>query len=126
MSSGTMKLLGTLTRPLGFREGIIFLAVVIVASDVANSEPSSGQAVGEGASIYGIRLQQGYGDWTLTSVARGGGPLNDMCAKLGNDVAIRAFNEVEVDRGGHLAGWDQPELFASELRAAFRSLREAQ
>jgi pimeloyl-ACP methyl ester carboxylesterase len=29
----------------------------------------------------------------------------------------------EVDRGGHFAAWEQPELFADELRAAFRSLR---
>jgi pimeloyl-ACP methyl ester carboxylesterase len=29
----------------------------------------------------------------------------------------------QVDRGGHFAAWEQPELFASELRAAFRSLR---
>jgi pimeloyl-ACP methyl ester carboxylesterase len=28
-----------------------------------------------------------------------------------------------VDRGGHFAAWEQPELFSSELRAAFRSLR---
>src|SRR5215813_3590093 len=32
----------------------------------------------------------------------------------------------EVDKGGHFAAWEQPELFAAELRAAFRSLREAQ
>jgi len=31
------------------------------------------------------------------------------------------FNE--VDRGGHFAAWEQPELFAAEVRAAFRSLR---
>ena len=31
------------------------------------------------------------------------------------------FNEVE--RGGHFAAWEEPELFARELRAAFRSLR---
>jgi pimeloyl-ACP methyl ester carboxylesterase len=31
------------------------------------------------------------------------------------------FNE--VDRGGHFAAWEQPELYASELRAGFRSLR---
>ncbi len=31
------------------------------------------------------------------------------------------FNE--VDRGGHFAAWAEPELFATELRAAFRSLR---
>jgi pimeloyl-ACP methyl ester carboxylesterase len=29
----------------------------------------------------------------------------------------------EVDRGGHFAAWEQPQLFAEEIRAAFRSLR---
>jgi pimeloyl-ACP methyl ester carboxylesterase len=28
-----------------------------------------------------------------------------------------------VDRGGHFAAWEEPELFAEEMRAAFRSLR---
>jgi pimeloyl-ACP methyl ester carboxylesterase len=28
-----------------------------------------------------------------------------------------------VDRGGHFAAWEEPELFSAELRAAFRSLR---
>jgi pimeloyl-ACP methyl ester carboxylesterase len=31
------------------------------------------------------------------------------------------FNE--VDRGGHFAAWEEPELFSEEVRAAFRSLR---
>ena len=31
------------------------------------------------------------------------------------------FNE--VDKGGHFAAWEQPQLFAEEIRAAFRSLR---
>ena len=30
-----------------------------------------------------------------------------------------------ADRGGHFAAWEEPELFASELRAAFRPLRQA-
>jgi pimeloyl-ACP methyl ester carboxylesterase len=29
----------------------------------------------------------------------------------------------EVDKGGHFAAWEEPDLFASEIRAAFRSLR---
>jgi pimeloyl-ACP methyl ester carboxylesterase len=29
----------------------------------------------------------------------------------------------EVERGGHFAAWEEPELFAGEVRAAFRSLR---
>jgi pimeloyl-ACP methyl ester carboxylesterase len=31
------------------------------------------------------------------------------------------FNE--VDKGGHFAAWEEPEIFATEMRAAFRSLR---
>ena len=31
------------------------------------------------------------------------------------------FNE--VDRGGHFAAWEEPDLFAAEIRAAFRSAR---
>jgi pimeloyl-ACP methyl ester carboxylesterase len=31
------------------------------------------------------------------------------------------FNE--VDKGGHFAAWEQPQLFAEEVRAAFRSVR---
>lgn len=29
----------------------------------------------------------------------------------------------EVDKGGHFAAWEQPELFTAELRLAFKSLR---
>jgi pimeloyl-ACP methyl ester carboxylesterase len=32
----------------------------------------------------------------------------------------------EVDRGGHFAAWEEPELFATEMRAAFRPLRASQ
>jgi len=32
------------------------------------------------------------------------------------------FNE--VDKGGHFAAWEEPELFATEIRGAFASLRE--
>jgi pimeloyl-ACP methyl ester carboxylesterase len=32
------------------------------------------------------------------------------------------FNEVE--KGGHFAAWEEPELFTTEIRAAFSSLRE--
>jgi pimeloyl-ACP methyl ester carboxylesterase len=29
----------------------------------------------------------------------------------------------EVDKGGHFAAWEQPELFAAEMRAAFKPYR---
>ena len=41
--------------------------------------------------------------------------------------ARRAYRNLtyfnEADKGGHFAAWEQPELFASELRQAFRPLR---
>jgi pimeloyl-ACP methyl ester carboxylesterase len=41
--------------------------------------------------------------------------------------ARRAYRNLsyfnEVDKGGHFAAWEQPELFSAELRAAFRALR---
>jgi pimeloyl-ACP methyl ester carboxylesterase len=41
--------------------------------------------------------------------------------------ARRAYRNLsyfhQVDKGGHFAAWEQPELFSAELRAAFKSLR---
>jgi pimeloyl-ACP methyl ester carboxylesterase len=34
---------------------------------------------------------------------------------------LNYFNE--VDKGGHFTAWEQPQLFAEEMRAALRSLR---
>ena len=44
-------------------------------------------------------------------------------AQLGRGAypSLSYFNE--VDKGGHFAAWEEPELFASEIRAAFRPLR---
>ena len=42
--------------------------------------------------------------------------------------AERAYPDIlihynRLDRGGHFAAWEQPQLLSEELRAAFRSLR---
>jgi len=43
--------------------------------------------------------------------------------------ARRAYRNLSyfhrADKGGHFAAWEEPELFAQELRAAFRPLRQA-
>jgi pimeloyl-ACP methyl ester carboxylesterase len=43
--------------------------------------------------------------------------------------ARRAYRNLtyfhEVEKGGHFAAWEQPELFSTELRAAFRPLRKS-
>jgi pimeloyl-ACP methyl ester carboxylesterase len=44
--------------------------------------------------------------------------------------ARRAYSNLvyfnEVDKGGHFAAWEQPQLFAEEIRAAFRPLQTKQ
>ncbi|TXR48171.1 epoxide hydrolase family protein [Phyllobacterium endophyticum] len=43
--------------------------------------------------------------------------------------AERAYHNLiyfnKVDKGGHFAAWEQPQLFSAELRAAFRPLRQS-
>jgi hypothetical protein len=39
-------------------------------------------------------------------------------------LAAAAFGACGVDKGGHLAGWEQPQqLFSEKVRASFKSLR---
>jgi pimeloyl-ACP methyl ester carboxylesterase len=83
------------------------------------------------------RLYWEYGGRSVTSAA------TERTAEIALPVAItvfpgesyrapetwarRAYRNLiyfhEVDKGGHFAAWEQPELFSAELRAAFRSLR---
>ena len=43
--------------------------------------------------------------------------------------ARRAYRNLsyfhEVDKGGHFAAWEEPDLFSAELRAAFKPLRQS-
>jgi pimeloyl-ACP methyl ester carboxylesterase len=43
-------------------------------------------------------------------------------------VATTVFGEdaYRLDKGGHFAAWEQPQLFSEELRAAFKLLRGKQ
>jgi hypothetical protein len=52
---------------------------------------ASGQIDRVATPIYGVRLPAGYRDWPLISVATVGAPVSDMRAKLGNEVAMKAF-----------------------------------
>ena len=74
---------------------IVFVPVAVAAlvSAAAYMGPVSGQADGEAAPIYGIKIPAGYRDWRLISVAHEEGNLNDLRAQLGNDVAIKAYRE---------------------------------
>jgi hypothetical protein len=69
------------------------VAVGALAGVVAWVVPASGQADGEAAPVFGVKIPPGYRDWRLLSVAHEEGKLNDLRAILGNDIAIKAARE---------------------------------
>ena len=71
----------------------VLIAVVALPGVVAYMAPASGEADGEAAPIFGVKIPPGYRDWRLISVAHEEGNLNDLRAILGNDVAITASRE---------------------------------
>jgi len=75
------------------RIAFVLVAVVALGGVVASTAPASGQADGEAAPIYGVKIPSGYREWRLISVAHEEGDLNDLRAILGNDVAIKASRE---------------------------------
>jgi len=80
-------------RPIAF----LLTTVAIVAGAVAMMIPASGQADGDAAPIYGITIPPGYRDWRLISVNHlAGNNLKQVRAQLGNDIAMKAFQEEKL------------------------------
>jgi Cytochrome P460 len=111
----------------------IALALVgagVLAGVVATTAPVSGQSDGEAASIYGIKLPQGYRDWHLISVKRltgkqltgTGAELSQLRAELGNDLAIKAFRDgtLPFPDGAEIAAlhWNEDSSDADEKALA--------
>src|SRR5450432_391918 len=69
------------------------VAIGALAGMVAWMAPASGQADGEAAPVFGVKIPSGYRDWRLSSGAREEGKLNGLRAILGNDAAIKAARE---------------------------------
>jgi len=77
----------------------IILSVVLVATMaavVASMVPASRQVDKGAAPIFVTKTPSGYRDWTVISVAHEAGKLNSLGAKLGNDVAIKAYRQGKV------------------------------
>jgi hypothetical protein len=75
------------------RTAFLLVAVATVAAIVASMTPASGQAGGQAAPVFVTTIPPGFRDWTVISVAHEAGDLNSLGAKLGNDVAIKAYRE---------------------------------
>jgi len=75
--------------------GIAYLlgSVVALTGVMVYMAHAAGDADGEAAPIFGIKIPTGYRDWKLISVAHEEGNNNDLRAVLGNDVAIKAYRE---------------------------------
>src|SRR5262245_7760122 len=80
-------------RPMR-RIAFALVAVGALAGGASYMVPALGQADGESAPIYGVKIPPGYRDWQLISVNHlAGGSLKQVRAQLGNDIAIKAFRE---------------------------------
>ena len=75
------------------RIAYLLFAVVTLTGVVVYIAHASGQADGDAAPIFGVKIPPDYRDWRLISVAHEEGNLNDLRALLGNDVAIKAYRE---------------------------------
>ena len=66
------------------------LTLAVVAAFVAIASGHNGENSGP---VFVKEIPPGYRDWKLISVAHEEGTLNDICAILGNDIAIKAYRE---------------------------------
>src|SRR5262245_16662501 len=97
------------------------IATLAFASTIA-------QAQDQAAPIYGITLPNGYRDWLFISIARVANPVNDMRAKLSNDIAVRAFREgkTEFPDGTIIARLAWNQATSDENNNAVRGILEKQ
>jgi hypothetical protein len=68
-------------------------AVALLAGALAQLAPTFGQADGDAAPIYGVKIPAGFLEWSLINVAHEAAGLNDFRAVLGNPIAIKAFQD---------------------------------
>jgi hypothetical protein len=80
-------------RNLSMKRTSLLLLVLAMAASVIAYMPASGQADEQTNAVSPKEIPEGYRDWKLISVASVGGNVNDLRAKLGNDIAIRAYRE---------------------------------
>ena len=63
------------------------------ACAIAVVSAAVGDADDEASPIFNVRIPGGYRDWQLISVAHEAGSLNDLRAVLGNEIAVKAYEE---------------------------------
>jgi len=73
----------------------LFIVAAAMAAIIVFTAHASKHA-GQAAPVSGISLPPDYRNWRLISVAHEAGNLNDLRAILGNDIAVKAYQEKKV------------------------------
>ena len=104
------------------------IAVATLAGVIAHMAPASGQADGVAAPVFGIKIPAGYRDWKVISVAHVGAPLNDLRIKLGNDIAIKAYQDrtLPFPDGATIARLAYRQVTSEENNNLLRGVLEGQ
>jgi pimeloyl-ACP methyl ester carboxylesterase len=80
-----------------------------------------------GARLYWEYFGKGYFNAKGVSIPVAVSVFPDELYPAPRSWAERAYPKLihynKVDKGGHFAAWEQPQLFSEEIRAAFRSVR---
>src|SRR5689334_11520315 len=97
------------------RKVFVFLAITVTAIGIATvMVPAPSHAAGDSKEVYVTEMPAGYRDWTLISVAREEGDLNDIRAVLGNDIAVKAYREKKPFPEGSIIARIAWEYLSSE------------
>ena len=76
----------------------------------------------DGVDIHFIHVRSRHEDALPLIMTHGWpGSVIELLDTVGPLTDLSYFNE--VDKGGHFAAWEEPDVFAGEMRAAFSSLR---
>ncbi|HLY47012.1 MAG TPA: cytochrome P460 family protein [Stellaceae bacterium] len=80
------------------RIAVALVAIAALAGADTSTSPASGQADGEAAPIYGVKIPAGYRDWKLIAVNQLliPGMADQLRAQLGNDIALKAIEEGKI------------------------------
>ena len=105
----------------------LLVAVTALACFIGFRTPASGQPDDGAAPIYGVKLPSGYRDWRMISVAHVGDPVNDLRVKLGNDLAIKAYQDgTSFPDGAIIARLAYHAVTSEENNKVFRAAAERQ
>src|SRR5262245_51331958 len=103
-------------------------SVAALVGTMISIAPTSAAAEDAAAAVYGVQIPPGYRDWTVISLARVGGDVNDLRVKLGNPAAIKAYRDGKrpFPDGTIIARLAYRAVVSTENNAVFRAAAERQ